>query len=144
MDGGGFSGGIFFGGRQMSLTGGAFFLGDEFSLLEGALLPWCGARAAADDAVGADVSAAVEARLSSTCPSAVVAELRRVAIEALEAGAASADAAASQAIVAWASEVSAATAARLRTSFAAASLAASPPKSSGASGGGAQNTHGCR
>ena len=66
---------------------------------------------AADDAVGADVSAAVEARLSSTCPSAVVAELRRAALHGLEAGAASADAAASQAIAAWACEVSAAAAA---------------------------------
>ena len=36
---------------------------------------------AADDAVGADVSAAVEARLSSNCPSAVVAELRRAALD---------------------------------------------------------------
>merc|ERR1712091_252728 len=65
---------------------------------------------AADDAVGADVSAAVEARLSSTCSSAVVAELRRAALEALEAGAESADAAAQGAVDAWASELTAAAA----------------------------------
>ena len=66
---------------------------------------------AADDAVGADVSAAIELRLPSHCPSAVVAELRRAALEALEAGAASAGAAAQGAVDAWGLEVAAATAA---------------------------------
>ena len=66
---------------------------------------------AADDAVGAGVSAAVEALLPEACLSAVVAELRRAALDALEAGAADAGAAARHAIDAWASEVAAAAAA---------------------------------
>lgn len=66
---------------------------------------------AADDAVGAGVSAAVKALLPEACLSAVVAQLRRAALDALEAGAADAGAAARHAIDAWASEVAAAAAA---------------------------------